>query len=217
MDFNLFRRLIPYLENYRPGPPGATEERILPYRQVLFRLYPRQTYRPAAVLVLFYPTEGRMHTVLIERPLYDGIHSGQIAFPGGKKEPQDPDLYHTALREASEEVGLNPEPIRRLAALRPVKIPVSGFEVTPFMAYTHIRPRFRPDPSEVHSLLELPLEDLLFTPWQITEKVYDGRTYPVYYLPAGPHRIWGATAMVIAELRDVFARAARAAGLSLRR
>jgi len=190
-----------------PSGPAYHQNLILPYRRALFRRFSGIRYSPAAVLVLFYPKDDEMYTVLIERPQYDGVHSGQIAFPGGKKEPFDRSLYETAVRETREELGITGNDITPLRRLTAVKIPVSAYKVTPFAAYARHTPRFDPDPREVRRVLEIPLEKLLRTPWEKETRYYENRPYTVYYLPFGAHKIWGATAMVIAELRDLFDRA----------
>ena len=187
---------------------GAEQSKILPYRDVLFRKFPGIRYRPAAVLVLFYPGADRqLHTVLIERNWYDGVHSGQIAFPGGKMEKNDENLRATALRESEEEIGIPSGEVEIIQQLTPVKVPISRFEVTPYMGFLPRRPSFRPDPSEVQSVLEIPASHLLQSPWQTEMRIFDGDNYKIFYLPFGKHKIWGATAMVIAELRDLFKKA----------
>ena len=206
MDFSEFLQFVPRVSQADSKDYTVERDKILPYRKELFARYPNMHYRPAAVLALFYPHNDRTYAVLIERPRYDGVHSGQIAFPGGKKDSSDKDLYATALREAREEIGIEPAKVRLIRPLTPVKIPVSRFEVSPFWAYTEKRPRFRPHPAEVKNLLEIPAEDLFFAPWRRENRIYEGKTYPVFYLPAGSRKIWGATAMVIAEMRDLLHR-----------
>src|SRR5829696_5185221 len=108
--------------------------------------------RPAAVLVLIAPdAAGDARVVLIERTTYDGHHSGEMSFPGGAAEAGDPDLVATALREAAEEIGLEPRAIglRVVGQLEPFWIPVSNFRVTPVIAVAERLPAWRPDPREV--------------------------------------------------------------------
>jgi len=206
MEFTALKKYLPLLTSLPDNFNESEQNKLLPYRQILFDLYPRIEYRPAAVLVLLYPKKGQTHTVLIERPRYDGVHSGQIAFPGGKKEKEDKNLYATALREASEELHIFPEKVHLIRALKPVKIPVSAYEVTPFLAYTEITPSFIPQPGEVENILEIPLSYLISQPWKTGTKTYKNIPYTIYYIPFGNHKIWGATAMVIAEIRDLFNR-----------
>ncbi len=206
MRWESFIGKIPELTHYVPDrKKGSEQGKILPYRDELLRRFPDIKYRPAAVLILFYPDlSGNVHTVLIERNWYDGVHSGQIAFPGGKAEPHDKNLQQTALRETEEELGVPAKNMEIICPLNRVKIPVSGFEVTPFLAYTEKRPSFVPDPAEVRNILEVPVDYLLQTPWQVEERLFEEKFYTVYFLPLKNYKIWGATAMVIAELRDIF-------------
>ena len=155
----------------------------------------------AAVLILLYPVNRRLHTVFIQRPVYNGVHSGQIAFPGGKKEKQDPDLTATAIRETCEETGFCSENIEILGTLTPLYIPVSDIEVTPFVACSTSRPDFTPCKSEVVSLIEAPLE-FFFDPAIVEEKPMKIRKeiLDVKYYNYKGNVIWGATAMILHEL-----------------
>lgn len=169
-----------------------------------------QKARNAAVLSLFYPGEsGQVFFLLMLRKSYQGIHSNQVGFPGGKVETSDLTLMHTALRETEEETGVPfsfPEIIRPLTE---VFIPPSNFLVQPFMAQIPERPVFIPDPSEVEQLLEVPLKDLLDD--RNEKRVTLHTSYatnvevPCFWLNA--HPVWGATAMMLSELKDLFKRA----------
>ena len=116
--------------------------------------------RPAAVLVLLYPdAAGEARVVLIERTTGDGHHSGEVSFPGGKAEPEDADLAATALREAAEEVALDPVAagVRVVGRLDRFWIPVSDFEVTPVVALAERPPGLAPSPAEVARIVEPPV------------------------------------------------------------
>ena len=156
--------------------------------------------KDAAVLALFYPSEGKLHLVFIKRNEYDGPHSAQISFPGGIREAGDLSLVDTALREAREELGLE-EKIEVLGALTPLHIPVSNFLVYPFVGWMNSTPAFLPDPSEVQYVVEASLESLL-DPLNIdSETLYHHDTNieaPFYRI--GKEKIWGATAMMLSEL-----------------
>jgi 8-oxo-dGTP pyrophosphatase MutT (NUDIX family) len=108
------------------------------------------------VLVLFYEQQGRLHLPLIQRPTYEGVHSGQVALPGGGRENSDADLTATALREAYEEIGVPPGEVTVLGRLTKLYIHPSNYVVTPTVAWTPQRPAFRLDPYEVAALLEVP-------------------------------------------------------------
>lgn len=163
--------------------------------------------RVACVLPLLYPREGQWHIVLIERMSTNknDRHSGQISFPGGKLEPTDASLMAGALREAEEEVGINSQEVEVLGQLTDLYIPVSNFLVHPFVGKMDYQPEFEPQPSEVQSILEVPLKDLL-NPQRIKKTdmklspQLTLRNVPYYHLEN--HIVWGATAMILSELVD---------------
>lgn len=161
--------------------------------------------RPGAVLILFYPREEIVYLVLIQRPDYQGVHGGQISFPGGKREKSDDSLIRTALRESNEEIGINPEEVQIIGQLTPLYIPPSNYLVTPVVGYTGYPPSFLPDNKEVASIIEIAFEDLM------QEGIIGHKTIrtsigvfidaPAFIV--GPHVIWGATAMIISELLEI--------------
>lgn len=161
--------------------------------------------KKAGVLVLFYPVNSHPYIVFIKRNEYPGVHSGQISFPGGGYEPNDKNLVNTALRESEEETGVLRNLVRTMGQLSDLYIPPSNFLVTPVVGYTAVRPEFRPDPSEVQQIIEIPFASFL-DPSNITEKeiiLSPGSKFnaPCYYLDG--NIIWGATAMILHELIDM--------------
>ena len=161
----------------------------------------------AAVLILLYPVNNKICTLFIQRPVYDGVHSGQVSFPGGKMEKEDRGLTDTAIREACEEVGLCSDDLDILGSLTPLYIPVSNIEVSPVVAYCKTRPSFIPDSQEVVSLIEAPLAEF-FKPGIVREKamiVRDEQLDMKYYNYNGKV-IWGATAMILHELLVIIKR-----------
>ena len=171
--------------------------------------------RPAAVLVLIAPDDaGEARVVLIRRTSYDGHHSGEVSFPGGAAEDGDADLVATALREASEEIGLDPEAIglRVVGELEPFWIPVSNFRVTPILAVAERLPAWTRDEREVERVIEAPLASFLpGAPIQTLERdVREWRIrYGAYELPDvgdGP-AVWGATARILGQLGALLATA----------
>jgi 8-oxo-dGTP pyrophosphatase MutT (NUDIX family) len=171
---------------------------------------PGRTGRPAGVLVLLYPdAEGVTRVVLTERASRDGHHSGEVSFPGGKSEPEDQDIDATALREAAEEIALDPVAagVRIVGRLERFWIPVSDFEVTPVVAVARERPRLTASPSEVARIVEPPLSRFLpDAPIVIVERTI--RDWPLRYgaYDIDGLSVWGATARILSQLGAVVAR-----------
>lgn len=189
----------------RPLPGLAAHRRLVPpeRRPDLGKAFPNER-RVAAVLALLYPMNDRVCCALIRRPSYPGVHGGQIAFPGGQVESEDRDLLHTALREAWEEVGIQAEKVQRPIELTRLYIPPSRYEVVPFLGLSDRRPDFILQTSEVDELIELPLEELLEP--KVYGEVSVHTTRGLLNVPAYQWRdeiIWGATAMIVAEISDL--------------
>ena len=180
----------------------APLERVLKMREVnLAVLNPRI----AAVMMLFYPKEGQTHLVLIVRNSYKGVHSSQIAFPGGKYEEDDSDFAATALRETYEEVGVKPDKIEVIRPFTPTYIPPSNFQVYPFLGVCKQEINFYPDPTEVADIIELPLslflDDKILIETVMTTSYAQNIKIPAFAIDN--QIVWGATAMILSELKDV--------------
>jgi 8-oxo-dGTP pyrophosphatase MutT (NUDIX family) len=193
------------------GLPGTDVQWTLASSDRFVRDFPRipgKDARVAAVLILLYPHNGSIHTILMQRPQYDGIHGGQISFPGGKKEPGDKTIIDTALREAEEETGIDPSTINVINTLTPLFIPVSNMIVTPVLAWTESRPDFTGHEKEVVFLFDVDLSKL-FDPDIIKVKpmTVRGEQIEVRYYDYDGHVVWGATAMIIKELLELISRA----------
>lgn len=156
--------------------------------------------RPGAVLILLYVQDGELHLPLTRRSDRVATHKGQISLPGGAREPEDVSLWDTALREAREEIGIDPARVRRLGALSPLLIPASNFHVYPFVGYHDDAPDFVLDPTEVAELISLPLMGILEPSIKAHETwTLHGRGVEVSFYRYQQHVIWGATAMILSE------------------
>lgn len=164
--------------------------------------------RASAVLALLYPREAELTLLLIRRTQDGNVHGGQISFPGGKKEQYDADLRATALREAQEEVGIMSDRVEILGGLTQLYIPVSNFQVFPFVAYSESRPLFQINTTEVDEIIEVPMHKLLQEEFKSTVSIRSNSAPTVNlkvpaYVPADNQIIWGATAMILAEFETV--------------
>ena len=157
----------------------------------------------AGVLILLYPFEGTIYTSLMMRPDYNGVHSKQVSFPGGRKEKYDANIRQTALREAHEEMNILPEIVNIIGDLSELYIPPSKSLVTPILGYSEKKPDFIPDAIEVSEIIEADLFDLLddisFGKTEIVRKEYTLKEVPAIFYNG--YTIWGATAMILNEMK----------------
>lgn len=162
-----------------------------------------QEYRRAAVLLLLYPRAGEDYIVFMRRTETVEHHKGQISLPGGSQDDTDPDLVFTALREAHEELGVDPAAVEVVSVRQNVYVPVSGFVITPVVA--RLTPQiaelvFRPNPDEVAEIIEVPLSVLRSDATHHTEaRVVRGVTSTIHFYTYSSYEIWGATGRIIYE------------------
>lgn len=208
---NELEKLISKIEAQLHNLPGweaqaqmATKFRSKPDRTQEYYKNARQ----GAVLILLYPDANNIKTTLIQRPVYEGVHSGQIAFPGGKKEEEDADLITTALREANEEVNIDPQQVVVVGSLTELYIPPSNFLVTPVVGFSRERPDLQPDNFEVASILEVSVEEMTDPNIRGVKPITprEGITFDSPYFNLQGRTVWGATAMMISELNAIIER-----------
>jgi len=157
----------------------------------------------SGVLVFMYPHNDRIHIALMMRPDYDGVHSGQVSFPGGRRENEDVNIHHTAMREAEEELGILQKKVKIVGELSELYIPPSKSLVTPVVSYSEERPSFIPDKREVKEIIEVDLFEILqdkyFNMTEIKTSKYLLKEVPA--ITYNDYIIWGATAMIINEFK----------------
>lgn len=187
-------------------PGEEARARLAPRPRAGASAYAGRVPRAAAALVLLYPVAGEATLLLTLRRSNLTAHAGQVSFPGGRVEPGE-SVEQTALREAEEEVGLVPDAVVLRGRLTPLHIPVSGFLLHPVVATVAPRPALSGDPREVERVIEVSVETLAdAASWRTERRERGGETVAVPALDLGGARLWGATAMVIAELLALLGR-----------
>jgi 8-oxo-dGTP pyrophosphatase MutT (NUDIX family) len=179
---------------YRMAPsyrPRLTQEQIFSHKP-----------KVGGVMLLLYKKNDLLTTVLIKRKEYDGVHSGQMSFPGGKQDENDTDNIVTALRETHEEIGIEPSRIQVLGRLTELYIPPSNFLVYPSVGYTNTIEKFYPEASEVEKVVEIPVDFFLDEKninLQTEVPVFNNTKVVVPAYKFDDHIIWGATAIILSE------------------
>jgi len=164
-----------------------------------------QKPKESAVLALFYPDNNQNTNILLMlRASYNGVHSAQISFPGGKKDDYDNDLEFTALRETEEEIGISRTEIAIVRKLTKTYIPPSNFWVTPFIGILDKTPTFTTN-NEVEKLIEVPLNELLDDDRLISKNLTTSymKNIDVPCFKLNNYTVWGATAMMLSEIKDL--------------
>ena len=206
MLFTEFTQFIPKIQNQQL-PAALAHAKMAPVERIKALepdYYLTKNPKQSAVMMLFYPRGEEAHLALIKRNTYPGVHSSQISFPGGKAEPGDKDLADTALRETFEEIGVHPAEIDVVMPFSKIYIPPSNFLVAPFLGLALREPAFIANPQEVQHIIHLPLDVLLDdstiinTPMQTSY----AQSIMVPAFKVEDHIVWGATAMILSELKE---------------
>ena len=159
--------------------------------------------RDAAALLCLYPADSGIAIPLTLRASTLARHAGQISLPGGATDPGETPA-EAALREASEEIGIDPATVRVLGELTPIHVLVSGFTLHPVVGVTDVRPTFTPAPGEVDQIVEVQLEHLQDASRVRTgTRQREGIEVQYAYLDLDGHHVWGATAMVLGEFIEL--------------
>lgn len=206
MLFTEFIKYIPKIVNQQL-PALTAHAKMAPLERLPTldpEYYKANNPRRSAVMMLFYPKNEQAHLILIKRNAYPGIHSSQISFPGGKAEPEDGSLAETAVRETFEEVGVAPDDIDVVMPFTEIYIPPSNFLVAPFLGLSLNEPVFKPNPDEVVELIQLSL-DVFLDDSIVIETDMQTSYSQMIKVPAfkvDEHIVWGATAMILSELKE---------------
>ena len=191
-----------------PLPGVAAQSRLAPRPRIGWR--PGQQpadARHSGVLLLLFPIAGDPTLILTVRNRDLQHHAGQVSLPGGAVEPGE-SVDEAALREAHEEVGIDPESVRIVGGLSSLHVPISGNVLHPRVGFADERPDLMPDHREVERILEIPLGQLDDpSNLDVETRTYQGRTVEVPFFSLAGEKVWGATAMVLAEFLCVIGRA----------
>jgi len=160
--------------------------------------------RNSSVFILLFMKNGSWHVPFIQRPVYDGAHSGQVSFPGGKSEESDQSLIDTAFRETEEEIGIKRQDVHFVGTLTSLYIPNSNFMVYPQVGIIHSEPKFELNSREVETLIEAPLSQLLHpsSVKRFSRQINNYQVEAPFFCIEG-YEIWGATAMILSEFLQV--------------
>lgn len=205
---DVLKRLERNLQQPLPGREGQLIMAPEPIDHARFSYEKKEGARKGAVLILFYPHAEGCRIPFIKRPIYKGVHSGQVSFPGGKWEPDDSGLDFTAKRETEEEIGVDQSKIEIFGQLSDLFIAPSNFSVSPYLGFMKETPAFDPDPREVHRVIECEFSYLIDRSIRKRKKM-EARNVPnmdVPYFDIDEEVVWGATAMMLSELMLIWDR-----------
>lgn len=170
-----------------------------------FSIEAKKEAKKSAVLILLYEKNGNIYFPLTQRHEYDGAHSGQISFPGGKVEDTDTSAEQTALRETEEEIGIDHSSIKILGRLTDLFIIASNFNVRPIIGFVENIPDFTIDTHEVAEVIEISIDQLMDDSLVKEKEIIIKNKYHLEapYFDFNGHHVWGATAMMLAEFKEI--------------
>lgn len=213
MNFKDLKRIIPKLKLSNLNSKTSQIKLAPSFRKEFIKLNSNKLLnsKKAAVIAALYEDDNKVRLILILRNTYNGVHSNQIGFPGGRVEDYDKTLFDTAIRETYEEIGVRVQKNELIRELHEIYIPPSNFNVYPFLVILNHPPSFVKDDKEVKEVITIDLESLLNCkitqtqipiPAKLNElNIQNDVEVPVFKL-AG-YNVWGATAMMLSEIRDL--------------
>lgn len=206
MDFKIrINKIFQAFDLPLPGKQAHTE--LAPYRNEIELDFKNKNPKIASTLLLIYPKDGETFFCLIERQEYEGTHSNQISFPGGKNESGE-SMKETALRETMEEIGVDPISINIIGELSQVFVPPSNFLIHPFVGYCDFTPDFKANEREVKRIIEVNIDELfkkdVIKIKKMSFKKSSGNVnFEVPYLDLNNKIVWGATSVILNEFRKL--------------
>lgn len=213
MNFKDLKRIIPKLKLSNLNSKTSQIKLAPSFRKEFIKLNSNKLLnsKKAAVIAALYEDDNKVRLILILRNTYNGVHSNQIGFPGGRVEDYDKTLFDTAIRETYEEIGVMVQKNELIRELHEIYIPPSNFNVYPFLVILNHPPSFVKDDKEVKEVITIDLESLLNckitqTQIPIPEKLNELNIQNDVEVPAfklAGYNVWGATAMMLSEIRDL--------------
>jgi 8-oxo-dGTP pyrophosphatase MutT (NUDIX family) len=213
MNFKDLKRIIPKLKLSNLNSKTSQIKLAPSFRKEFIKLNSNKLLnsKKAAVIAALYEDDNKVRLILILRNTYNGVHSNQIGFPGGRVEDYDKTLFDTAIRETYEEIGVRVQKNELIRELHEIYIPPSNFNVYPFLVILNHPPSFVKDDKEVKEVITIDLESLLNckitqTQIPIPAKLNELNIQNDVEVPAfklADYNVWGATAMMLSEIRDL--------------
>jgi 8-oxo-dGTP pyrophosphatase MutT (NUDIX family) len=199
------KQLTERLVQNLPGTEGHKKMEPITRRRLLAEIHHKKPPRQSAVTIVLFAEGDETRFFLMQRHEYPGVHSGQVSLPGGSVESGDRDLMFTALRETEEETGILAKDIQIIGKLTDLYIPPSNFDVQPFVGKIDGIPDLKPDAHEVQELFSVSVNELINPDAIGTDFImfHDGSCVEVPCFRFSGHMVWGATAMILSEFRQI--------------